>query len=385
LAIDWTAWGEIGMAARGSIPGIMKQAGIEMLSPKDGIPFIREELTSENATTEIVVANALGIMVKDFDPEGGLDAKGVDINQKVEEKAGIMLHKVHRWTLHNGLVVESMHDPKEQPFLYDHQINEVPVLPGVMGIEAMAEAATLFTPEGFAIQQIENVVFHAPFKFYKHEPRSVFVKVQHYLEKDDIVAHSILYGERKLLGQEAAQSKVHFTADIRLSKESLEPVLLEKISLTKSKNQIEVEKEAIYKVYFHGPAYQVIEKSWKKQNLQLAQFSKGLPGNHVPVEKKTFTQPRLIELCFQTAGVWEMGKLNRMGLPNGIDRLRIYGKPKDGRTQLFALTEPIDGRFNASIVDKKGNVYMRLEGYTTAEFNSALDNELIKPITNAVL
>ena len=45
IALDWTAWGRIGMATRGSIPTIMAQAGIDMLSPEAGIPIVRREAT----------------------------------------------------------------------------------------------------------------------------------------------------------------------------------------------------------------------------------------------------------------------------------------------------------------------------------------------------
>ena len=41
IALDWTAWGGIGMATRGSIPKIMAAAGIEMLPPAAGIAWIR--------------------------------------------------------------------------------------------------------------------------------------------------------------------------------------------------------------------------------------------------------------------------------------------------------------------------------------------------------
>ena len=44
LAVDWTAWGEIGLATRGSIPKVMELAGIDMLPPAAGIPWIRREL-----------------------------------------------------------------------------------------------------------------------------------------------------------------------------------------------------------------------------------------------------------------------------------------------------------------------------------------------------
>src|SRR5262249_43905974 len=45
LALDWTAWGGIGMATRGSIPKMMEAAGIDMLPPEMGVPWIRRELT----------------------------------------------------------------------------------------------------------------------------------------------------------------------------------------------------------------------------------------------------------------------------------------------------------------------------------------------------
>ena len=35
VAIDWTAWADIGMASRGSIPKMMALAGIDMLPPDD--------------------------------------------------------------------------------------------------------------------------------------------------------------------------------------------------------------------------------------------------------------------------------------------------------------------------------------------------------------
>ena len=39
IAVDWTAWGEIGMASRGSVPAIMEALGIDMLPPESGVPI----------------------------------------------------------------------------------------------------------------------------------------------------------------------------------------------------------------------------------------------------------------------------------------------------------------------------------------------------------
>ena len=65
IAIDWTAWADIGMASRGSIPKMMALAGIDMLPPTIGIPVVRHEITAGGAGGEIVVAGALGAFVTD--------------------------------------------------------------------------------------------------------------------------------------------------------------------------------------------------------------------------------------------------------------------------------------------------------------------------------
>ena len=68
LAVDWTAWGEIGMAARGSMPAIMKAAGIDMLAPAAGMGVVRRELTAGSAG-EVVIAEGLGVMLAEDDGE----------------------------------------------------------------------------------------------------------------------------------------------------------------------------------------------------------------------------------------------------------------------------------------------------------------------------
>ncbi len=66
LAIDWTAWGGIGMATRGSIPKIMAAAGVEMLPAEAGVAWIRRELGTGMPDGEVVVAGALGALAAEF-------------------------------------------------------------------------------------------------------------------------------------------------------------------------------------------------------------------------------------------------------------------------------------------------------------------------------
>ena len=61
ISIDWGAWGEVGMASRGSIPMMMQRAGIEMMDPKDASAHVYEELV-EGTCGEIVVSASLGAL-----------------------------------------------------------------------------------------------------------------------------------------------------------------------------------------------------------------------------------------------------------------------------------------------------------------------------------
>ncbi len=55
-----------------------------------------------------------------------------------------------------------------------------------------------------------------------------------------------------------------------------------------------------------------------------------LPPNHQPDDAPLLVEPRLIELCFQTAGILELGTTGRLALP-----LRV------GRVLVFPVTEPV--------------------------------------------
>ncbi|WP_374688586.1 SDR family NAD(P)-dependent oxidoreductase, partial [Promineifilum sp.] len=141
IVIDWTAWGEIGMATRGSIPRIMEMAGIDMLPPAAGVPTVRRELVAGSYRGEIVVGGKLGILVQEWDETGGLDVAKANAWLAAQQPQWLMLGRVTAAKLYGGLEVETTLDPKAQPFLYDHAMEGTPLLPGVMGTESFGQLA----------------------------------------------------------------------------------------------------------------------------------------------------------------------------------------------------------------------------------------------------
>jgi NAD(P)-dependent dehydrogenase (short-subunit alcohol dehydrogenase family) len=369
IAIDWTAWGGIGMATRGSIPKIMEMAGIDMLPPEAGVPTIRRELTAGGWKGEIVVGLRLGILTEEFDPTGGLDTEKVAAMLAARERPYLMLGKVTAARLYGGLVVETTLDPQEQPFLYDHQIDGVPVLPGVMSNEAFAELATLLAP-GYRVASIQWDA-DRPFKYYRHSPRTFYLSaaVAPGAGEGELVARTVLRGTVQPRPDAPVQVHQHFTGTVLLRQELPEaphsalPVAPEGARV--------VERADIYpKMYFHGPAYQVLDRVLVDGNTAVGVMTDSLPANAVPASAEALIDPRLIEFCFQTAGIWEMTVKNQMALPLGIESVTTYRTSETaGGARLYALVTVQDSAaaFDARVVDEAGNVFVDMRGYRTAK------------------
>jgi len=375
VAIDWTAWGDIGMATRGSIPTLLESAGIDMIAPEAGISIVRRELT-RGTSGEVVIAQSLGTMLAELDDTGGIDTDKIDA---ASSKKGIMTQRVVGMGVYSGLVVETRLDPKEQPFLYDHQIDDTPVLPGVMGIEALVEVATLVFPDLYA-GSIENIDFAVPFKFYRGEPRTVTLRAAFEKHNGDVVADCRLVGERKLHGREEPEITTHFTARVRLLTQALEASKPARVAVSAEAGR--VESGEIYKLYFHGPAYQVVENSWRAGGEVVGAFNNNLPANHAPSDLTALVAPRLIELCFQTAGISEMAGSATMGLPHHIDEVEFLKQPgkKPKGHYYAAVTTDAAGAHNARVVDEEGNVYLTMRGYRTMQLPGAIEKDLLQPL-----
>jgi NAD(P)-dependent dehydrogenase (short-subunit alcohol dehydrogenase family)/acyl carrier protein len=372
VAIDWTAWASIGMASRGSIPKMMALAGIDMLPPEEGVPVVRRELTAAGAGREVVVAGSLGLLLDERHPTGGFAPVGSGDAPMTGELAAA--------TLGEGLVVRTTLDPAAQPFLDHHRIDGTPVLPGVMGIESFAEAAARLVP-GWSVVAVEDVDFLAPFKCYRDEPRTVEVRARlRSGPAGTLVADCSLVGRRTLPNQ-PEQVTTHFTGRVVLAPTGPEAETVDQIPVDGEG----VEASDIYRIYFHGPAYQVLERVWQWDEGQVVgRLARDLGPNHTPPDLPLIADPRLVELCFQTAGVWELGTTGRMALPQHVDRISVHPwLPGDGAVHAI-VTPRDDGAVDAVVVDEDGEVRIRMEGYRTVALPGGPDDDLLVPLRTAM-
>ena len=105
-----------------------------------------------------------------------------------------------------------------------------------------------------------------------------------------------------------------------------------------------------------------------------------LPLDTTDAGHRSLVGPRLIELCFQTAGVWEIGHTGQLALPAAVDRV-IVRDPAAGSGPLVAeVTANEDGTvFGARVRDGEGRVRVEIEGYRTSRMPNTLPEEQAGP------
>ena len=351
LAIDWTAWGGIGMATRGSIPKIMAAAGVDMLPAEAGVAWIRRELNTGMPDGEVVVAGALGAMAAEFHETGGIDPACLTVD-------GPMLGEVVRASVHDGLVVRTTLDPTARPFLDHHRIDGTAVLPGVMGMEAFAEAARVLVPD-LHVAAVEDVDFRAPLKFYRDEPRTLTVTALLRPDGDELLAECRLSADRRVPGADQPQPTVYFTGSVRLTSD---PPALTGDEAARGDDTAGLTAEQVYRLYFHGPAYQVVGSAWKHGGGAAARFAADLPPQ---VDGPVLIGPRLVELCFQTVGLLEAGTDGILALPLHVGAVRLAGRPEERAGLVATARRDGHGGFTCTVCDDDGRLVLRLDGYRT--------------------
>jgi hypothetical protein len=215
---------------------------------------------------------------------------------------------------------------------------------------------------------VENINFLRAFKFFNMEPQHLYMAAAIYPARDgDLLARAELKSRRALVGKGGeVQEKTHFTASIRLRREPARGLSV--AFKSPPENWSEVTKRAIYDIYFHGPAYQVLEGVSLSEDQAWGLMAPALPDDTRPAGAAGLMAPRLIELCLQTAGVWELKKRSVLALPAAIRSVEVFQQPEEGSSaRLYALVKAVDGgaSFDAQVLDESGTVYVSLTGYST--------------------
>jgi NAD(P)-dependent dehydrogenase (short-subunit alcohol dehydrogenase family)/phosphopantetheinyl transferase/acyl carrier protein len=341
LHVDWTAWDDVGMAVRGGMKHLLTSRGVQLL-PAEAGASLAVDLMTAGVSGELVVAGALGEMERA--PHPLLDSESPD-------GAGLVARR--------SLSLES------DGWITDHSIGGVPVLPGVIGVEMMVAAARQLAPSR-QVLGLTDVRFERPLKLYRGEPAQVEVSAR--LEGDHRVRCALRTRRAARTGR--VLETVHFSGTV-LSP-SGDSGVFEVLPLQAIPSS-ELEAGEIYRRFFHGPIFQVIQRAE-------AVSAEGLLASgrvdHSPLGAGLLTGPLALELAFQAAGLHRMITEGVMALPAGFDALYLVRPLDDEEPLNVSARRRPEGDYDVDVVGESGLV-MALRGFRLVDTGPLPDGDAL--------
>ena len=200
-------------------------------------------------------------------------------------------------------------------------------------------------------------------------------------QDDGLVADCELIGRRTLAGQGEQETR-HFTGQVRLGRRVPASPKAPVPAMPDGADG-GVERPDVYSVYFHGPAYQVLDRAWREDDEIVGLLAGELPDDHDPMDS-----PMTLVAAADRAVLPDgRGVGARHDWPDGVADPR---RPRDAVPQTASArgvcgrsSFRVTGGVDAQIVDDGGRVWLRLEGYRTSQVPGDLPAEALAPIRSA--
>ena len=177
----WHAWDEIGMAARPESRFVLEGFGLKFMPPKEGVAYLLTELEAGLPESEVMITEELlcptSLRLPPSDPISA---------QRVPPPSHVVVTPIAKVTTPLLESIESgtrdwmaggILYPDQDPFLLEHRMFDRPVLPGVTGWEALAQAVTQCGETGRYVR-LSQVEIIAGMRFPTNDPRRFWVHLQ---------------------------------------------------------------------------------------------------------------------------------------------------------------------------------------------------------------
>ena len=339
LSIDWTAWGDIGMATQGSTLQILTQAGVVPIPSHIGVKIF-SKLVLNKFKGEYIVGGKLGIF-----------EEKLDVTKTIDKLEYPMLNKMNYQP--DFIIGSNTLNSEYDIYLLDHQIQQKPVFPGVMVLETFAEFYNQVFEE--PMTSISNINFLTPLKIPIN--KSVEVELKYNNSNNEITLYSKTF---PLVLKGKPLIKEHFNAKfgkpIKKMKWKKEPISEPLIPL--------LDKNEIYEIFFHGNKFQVLKEIIQLENgkivakvdIPTTSLTKNSEGDNFQLE------PLALESIFQTAALFDVIVYNHLSLPSKISTIEILSKqPPKYVVAKFLKTDEERSYYNSVLLGENYEIIAKVK------------------------
>ena len=165
VGVHWPPWAEVGMASRPESKIALQSSNLTFMPPLEGAAHVIDELLSQSGEGEVLFLDKPDLLDSDGTMPGADEQAAYARRNDLVRRAAIVdtIYELHEGA---SLLATANFDPTVEPFLLEHRHQGVPILPAVIGIEAMAEAATILAADGRQVVGLQKMTIHQGLRFH---------------------------------------------------------------------------------------------------------------------------------------------------------------------------------------------------------------------------
>jgi acyl transferase domain-containing protein/short-subunit dehydrogenase len=368
--LDWQTWADVGMSTKADDVGMVKnELKMEFISPEEGCEHLHQELRAGLPEGEVLITD--GYFQRTFYPKQLCDLPGADapspappVSHTLSRPTRPLIHSVELRP-EGGLVAQVLFDPVADVFLREHRLKGKPFLPGVVGIEALCEAAAMLAPERTVVG-LRDLEIQTGVTFHDERPVVATITVE---PLADGVACTLSTELRDRKGRVIQSHRVHARGVVELG--DLRPELKAPPPGEPFMGWIP-HQYAEDGLLYHGSPLRCLKEFWYQYDGGWGKIvvppTAELAGSR-PAEG-WINSVAVLDACVVTCGSFVFVQFGgSLEVPYRFDRLRFGRPPREGETCIlriyFRNREGRNSRFDFTLFGENNDVLLQAEGYQT--------------------
>ena len=371
VAIHWHAWGETGVANRPELQATFASLDIEFMPPAEGVEHLIRELESGVPESEVLLTSAKSCR-KQYPLACIASAEELDEAAREEciVRLPTLVEAVSEQRAGERLTAEIRLDPVADPFLSEHLLAGKPLLPFVMGIESVAQAARMLCNAD--VIQIENVQVHNGLSFPDARPQTVRAAVERLPGGKCGTKLTKEFRDRE--GRLVDPARLCVAAEVECGK----PIMLDAEPAGDPPLgwfPMAYPEDA---PIFHGPKFRCLTQVAIQYDGAFGQIVAPAPEELGPAMAKPgwIVPAAALDACLMlcsTFAFFQFGK--RFEIPAGLTRLELAHQPRPGETCLVRMyykgQDARSARYDFRLFGDHGDCLLSAVGYQTTVISGA--------------